>query len=54
MMFFAEPKSDTVSVIIPSALTRIAITACVAMTLLLGVFPGFLLDMTKTFAGFIS
>ena len=54
MMFFAEPTSDTVSVIIPSALTRIAITICAAMTLLLGVFPSFLLDITKTFAGFLS
>ncbi|MCX6455161.1 MAG: NADH-quinone oxidoreductase subunit N, partial [Actinobacteria bacterium] len=54
MMFFAEPTSDTVSVIIPSVLTRIAITACAAMTLLLGVFPGFLLNITETFAGFLS
>jgi NADH-quinone oxidoreductase subunit N len=54
MMFFAEPTTDTVSVIIPSVLTRFAITTCVAMTLLLGIFPGFLLNITKTFAGFLS
>jgi NADH-quinone oxidoreductase subunit N len=45
MMFFAEPGSDSVSVIIPSRYTMSVIWVAAIVTLLMGVFPGPLLDL---------
>jgi NADH-quinone oxidoreductase subunit N len=45
MMFFAEPAEDGPSVVIPSALSTIAITVGTGATLVLGVFPQPLLDL---------
>jgi NADH-quinone oxidoreductase subunit N len=45
MMFFAEPAEDGPSVVIPSALSSIAITVGTGATLVLGVFPQPLLDL---------
>ena len=53
MLFFAEPKDDVVSVVIPSFFTRIAITICFAMTVVLGVYPSLVLNMTETFGTFL-
>jgi len=45
IMFFAEPTEQTASVVIPSAFTTIALSAGVAVTLILGIFPQPVLDM---------
>ena len=53
MLFFAEPKDDAISVVIPSLFTRIAITICFVMTVVLGVYPSLVLNMTQTFGTFL-
>jgi hypothetical protein len=53
MLFFAEPKDDVVSVVIPSFFTRSAITVCFVMTVVLGVYPSLVLNMTETFGTFL-
>jgi len=45
IMFFAEPTEQTASVVIPSAFTTIALSAGVAVTLILGIFPQPVLEM---------
>ena len=53
MLFFTDPKSDSVSVVIPSMMTRIAIGACAIVTVVLGLAPSILLNTAQSFATFI-
>ena len=53
MLFFTDPKSDSVSVVIPSVMTRAAIGICAVITIVLGVAPSLLLNTAQTFAAFI-
>jgi len=53
MIWFAEPTNDSVTVVIPSFLTRTAIFVTVAATLIFGVIPAPLLDSAKNFAVFL-
>lgn len=52
MLFFQSPESDSVSVVIPSVLTRIAISICALATIILGLFPSLLLNAADSFALF--
>ncbi|MBI1350462.1 MAG: NADH-quinone oxidoreductase subunit NuoN [Actinomycetales bacterium] len=45
LMYFADPGPDTASVVVPSAFTTIALTASAVMTIALGIFPQWLLDI---------
>jgi NADH-quinone oxidoreductase subunit N len=45
LMYFSDPTPDTASVVVPSAFTTIAITVSAVMTIALGVFPQWLLDI---------
>lgn len=45
-MFFTEPTDDTPQVVEPSILSKAAIAVCAVITVLLGVFPQPLLDLT--------
>jgi len=53
MLFFSDPKNSSVSVVIPSIMTRTAIAICAIVTILLGVAPSLLLNTAQTFATFI-
>jgi NADH-quinone oxidoreductase subunit N len=53
LMYFAEPGPDTASVVIPSAFTTIALTASAVMTIALGIFPQWLLDIIEQAGVFI-
>ena len=53
LMFFSEATEDGTSVEIPSILTRTAIVASAAITLILGVYPTPLLDFISDLAIFI-
>jgi NADH-quinone oxidoreductase subunit N len=53
LMFFSEATEDGTSVEIPSILTRTAIMASAAITLILGVYPTPLLDFISDLAIFI-
>ena len=53
MMFFSDPKSDTVSVVIPSFKTRLAIAVSAIATLVFGVIPGPLMELAANYASFI-
>jgi NADH-quinone oxidoreductase subunit N len=53
LMFFSEATEDGTSVEIPSILTRSAIVASAAITLILGVYPTPLLDFISDLAIFI-
>jgi NADH-quinone oxidoreductase subunit N len=52
-MYFDEPVGDGPSVTVPSALTATTIAVCVAVTLMLGVLPGPLLDLAGLAGEFI-
>lgn len=52
LMYFSEPQDDTVAVT-PSALTAVAVTVGVAVTLILGVAPSPLLDLAQNASTFI-
>lgn len=54
MLFFTEPTNDSVTVVIPSIMTRFAITFCALVTVVLGVYPSLLLNTTQTFANFLK
>ncbi len=54
MLFFTEPANDSVTVVIPSVMTRIAITVCALATIILGVYPSLLLNTAQTFANFLA
>lgn len=45
LMYFSDPTPDTASVVVPSAFTTIAITVSAVMTIALGIFPQWLLDI---------
>jgi len=53
MLFFAELTNDSVSVVIPSILTRISISICVLLTIILGIAPSLLFDIAQNFAYFL-
>ena len=53
MMWFAEPTNDSVTVVIPSLLTRIAIFAAAIVTIVLGIVPSFILNSASDFAIFL-
>jgi NADH-quinone oxidoreductase subunit N len=53
MLFFAEATNDSVSVVIPSVMTRIAIAISAIVTLVLGVWPSLLLNSAASFAQFL-
>jgi NADH-quinone oxidoreductase subunit N len=53
MMWFAEPTNGSVTVVIPSILTRIAIFVTVGATVIFGIVPAPLLDSAKNFAVFL-
>jgi NADH-quinone oxidoreductase subunit N len=53
LMYFTEPAGDSVRVVSPSILTSAAVTVGVAMTLVLGVVPGPLLDLASRSALFL-
>jgi NADH-quinone oxidoreductase subunit N len=47
LMYFSESAGGSVRVVVPSALTKAAVTTGVLMTLVLGVVPGPLLDLAS-------
>ncbi len=53
LMFFKDPVEDGTSVVIPSALTTITITASVLITFILGIFPSPVLNFIENLAFFI-
>lgn len=53
LMYFSDPTPDTASVVVPSAFTTIAITVSAVMTIALGVFPQWLLDIVDQAGIFI-
>ena len=53
MLFFADATNDSVSVIIPSLLTRISISLSVIATIILGVAPSLLLNIAQDFAYYL-
>lgn len=53
MIFFTDPVNDSVSVIIPSIKSRIAIFVATVFSVILGVFPSVLLDAADNFSTFL-
>lgn len=53
LMFFSEPAAEGPTVAVPSALTVVGITIGAAVTLVLGIVPGPLLDLANDAATFI-
>ena len=53
MLFFAGETNGSVSVVIPSVLTRIAISISAIATVILGLAPSLLLDVAQNFAYFL-
>lgn len=53
MLFFTEPKSDAVTVSVPSLKVSVVLAASLIVTILLGVYPSLLLNSAQTFATFI-
>ncbi|WP_329621785.1 NADH-quinone oxidoreductase subunit NuoN [Streptomyces sp. NBC_01255] len=53
LMFFSEPKADGPTVAVPSALTTLAITAGVVVTLVLGLAPQYFLDLANQASVFV-
>ena len=53
MLFFADSNNDSISVVIPSILTRISISICALMTIVLGIAPSLLFDIAQDFAYFL-
>ncbi|MFY9231270.1 MAG: NADH-quinone oxidoreductase subunit NuoN [Candidatus Nanopelagicales bacterium] len=53
LMYFTEPTEETASVVIPSTFTTIALTAATVMTIALGVFPQWLLDVIEQAGVFV-
>lgn len=53
MLFFAGETNGSVSVVIPSVLTRIAISISAIATVVLGLAPSLLLDVAQNFAYFL-
>ena len=53
LMYFSDPTEETASVVVPSAFTTIAVTASAVMTIALGIFPQWLLDIVDQAGVFI-
>ena len=53
MLFFADSTNDSVLVVIPSILTRISISICALITIVLGIAPSILFDIAQDFAYFL-
>ena len=53
MLFFADATNDSVSVVIPSILTRISISIGAILTIVLGIAPSLLLNIAQNFAQFL-
>jgi NADH-quinone oxidoreductase subunit N len=53
LMYFSDPTPDTASVVVPSAFTTIALTASAVMTIALGIFPQWLLDIIEQAGVFV-
>lgn len=54
MMFFSDPQSDSVSIIIPSLKSKLAISTATITSVVLGVAPSILLNTATSFANFIK
>jgi len=54
MIFFTDPVNDSVSVVIPSIRSWIAISCATLISLVLGVLPSLLLNAANTFANLIK
>jgi len=54
MIFFTDPVNDSVSVVIPSIRSWIAISCATLISLVLGVLPSLLLNAANTFANLIQ
>lgn len=53
MLFFTDSTNDSISVVIPSILTRISISICALITIILGIAPSLLFDVAQNFAYFL-
>jgi NADH-quinone oxidoreductase subunit N len=54
MMFFSDPQNDSVSIIIPTVKSRIAISTATITSGVLGIAPSLLLNSATSFANFIK
>lgn len=54
MMFFSDPQSDSVSIIIPSLKSKLAISTATITSVVLGVAPSILLNTATSFANLIK
>jgi NADH-quinone oxidoreductase subunit N len=54
MMFFSDPQNDSVSIIIPTVKSRIAISTAMVSSVVLGLAPSLLLNSATSFANFIK
>ena len=54
MMFFSDPQNDSVSIIIPTVKSRIAISTATITSVALGIAPSLLLNSATSFANFIK
>jgi NADH-quinone oxidoreductase subunit N len=54
MMFFSDPQNDSVSIIIPTIKSRIAISTAMISSVVLGLAPSLLLNSATSFANFIK
>jgi NADH-quinone oxidoreductase subunit N len=54
MMFFSDPENDSVSIIIPTVKSRIAISTATITSVVLGIAPSLLLNSATSFANFIK
>ena len=54
MMFFSDPQNDSVSIIIPTVKSRIAISTATITSAVLGIAPSLLLNSATSFANFIK
>ena len=53
MLWFSEPTNDSVTVVIPSVLTRFAIIVTAIATIVLGIAPSLVLNSANHFATFL-
>lgn len=54
MMFFSDPQNDSVSIIIPTVKSRIAISTATITSVALGIAPSLVLNAATSFANFIK
>ena len=54
MMFFSDPQNDSVSIIIPTVKSRIAISTATITSVALGIAPSLVLNTATSFANFIK